>query len=238
MLPISIPGFTDPISSFSHLFVGVPFFLVMTGVLLWRGQGDAGRMISLGIYGFANILLFGLSGVYHLLDRASTSRLVLQRLDHAAIFLLIAGTYAPCHYILFRGWKRWLPLAVVWIGAIIGITLKSVFFNDLSEFVGLSLYLGLGWIGLISGYFIWYYYGGQLLRPVFWGGIAYSFGAIFDYLQAPVIIPGVLGAHELFHIAVLIGAGCFCYFIYLIAPGTMPMVKRREPPIENIGPVS
>ncbi|HQR43058.1 MAG TPA: hypothetical protein PLX97_10255, partial [Gemmatales bacterium] len=65
---------------------------------------------------------------------------------------------------LFRGWKRWGPLSVVWIGAILGITLKSIYFNDLSEFLGLSLYLGLGWLGAISGYFIWYYYGGALFR--------------------------------------------------------------------------
>lgn len=232
MLPTPIPGFNDPFSCFSHLFVGVPVFLVMTGILLWRGRGDTGRMIALAIYGFSNVLLFTLSGVYHMLSRDSTARLVMQRLDHAAIFLLIAGTFAPAHYILFRGWKRWGPLSVVWISAIVGITLKSIFFNDLSEFVSLTLYLGLGWLGAISGYFIWYYYGGWLFRPLFWGAISYTFGAVLDFLQAPVFIPGVLGYHEFFHLAVLSGAGWFCSFIYLIAPGHIEMIVR--PPVTGI----
>lgn len=230
MQPTSIPGFSDPVSSFTHLFVGVPFFVVMTVTLVWRGRGDRGRMLTLGIYGFTNILLFALSGVYHMLDRTSTARMVLQRLDHAAIFLLIAGTFTPAHYILFRGWKRWGPLAVVWGAAIAGITLKSIYFNDLSEFLGLSLYLGLGWLGMLSGYFIWFYYGGWLFRPLFWGGISYTVGAVLDFLQGPVLIPGVLSAHELFHIAVLAGAGWFCYFIYLIAPGSLQMIERKPRP--------
>ena len=227
MVPTAIPGFSDPFSSFSHLFFGVPVFLALTVLLVWRGRGDRGRMIALGVYGLSNVFLFAMSGVYHLLPRESTGRMVMQRLDHAAIFFLIAGTFVPAHYILFRGWKRWLPLTVVWVCAITGVTLKSIFFNDLSEFLGLSLYLGLGWIGMLSGYFIWYYYGGWLFRPLFWGGMAYTFGAVLDFLQGPILIPGILGHHELFHLAVLVGAGCFCYFIWLIAPGHVKMIERR-----------
>ncbi len=227
MLPTPIPGFSDPVSSFSHLFVGVPFFLIMTFVLLKRGQGDVPRMISLGIYGFSNVLLFSLSGVYHLLDRTSVARDVLQRLDHAAIFLLIAGTFTPAHYILFEGWKRWGPILFVWTAALIGVVLKSIYFNDLSEFLSLSLYLGLGCVGSISAYFIWYTYGHQLFTPLIGGALSYTIGAILDYMQWPVIIPGILGGHELFHIGVLMGAGWFCYFIYLIAPGQW-QPKHRE----------
>ena len=233
MEPTPIPGFSDPVSSFSHLFIGVPFFLAMTFILIRRGRGSTPRMVALGIYGMSNVFLFSMSGIYHLLSRESTSRLVMQRLDHAAIFLLIAGTFAPAHYILFRGWKRWGPLSIVWICAITGITLKSIFFDDFSEFLSVSLYLGLGWLGMLSGYFIWYYYGGWLFRPLFWGGIAYTFGAILDFLKAPTLISGVLGYHELFHVAVLVGAGCFCYFVYLIAPGHIQMKVRPHPATFN-----
>jgi channel protein (hemolysin III family) len=228
MLPDSIPGFSDPFSSFSHLFLGAPAFLVLTVILVHRGRGDRGRMIALGLYGMSNVFLFSMSGVYHLLDRESLARHVIQRLDHAAIFFLIAGTYAPVHYILFRGWRRWAPLLVVWTAAILGVTLKSIFFNDLSEFVGLALYLGLGWFGAISGYFIWYFYGGRFFRPLFWGAMAYTFGAVLDFLQGPIIVPGVLGHHELFHLAVLIGATCFCIFVFMIAKGDVPMVERGQ----------
>jgi channel protein (hemolysin III family) len=233
MLPTSIPGFSDPISSFTHLFIGVPIFVIMTFVLLWRGRGDTPRMITLGIYGLSNILLFTMSGVYHLLDRESTARHVLQRLDHAAIFLLIAGTFTPTHYILFRGWKRWGPIVFVWIAAIIGITLKSIYFNDLSEFLSLSLYLGLGWIGVISAYFIWYAYGYEHCNPLIWGALSYTIGAVLDYLQYPIIIPGIFGGHELFHIGVLLGAGWFCFFVYQIAPGNWQRVRREVQPVPD-----
>ena len=56
--------------------------------------------------------------------------------------------------------------------------------------------------------------------------MAYTFGAVLDFLQGPILIPGIVGHHELFHLAVLAGAGCFFYFIWQIAPGTVKMIEK------------
>src|ERR1700733_4157820 len=120
-----------------------------------KGRGDLSRTISLGVFAFSTVLLLSMSGTYHLLTPGTTGRDVLQRLDHGAIFVLIAGTFTPLHVILFRGVWRWAPLLVVWTAAIAGVTLKSVFFNDMAEWVGLLFYLGMGWLGVISGGELW-----------------------------------------------------------------------------------
>jgi channel protein (hemolysin III family) len=232
MRPYAISGFSDPVSAMSHLFVGAPLFLVMTFVLVYRGRGDVGRQISLGIYGLTNVFLFSMSGVYHLLPLDSPERGVLQQLDHAAIFCLIAGTFTPAHYILFRGWYRWVSLLVIWTVAVLGVTLRAVMWNDVSESLSLSLYLGMGWFGGISGFLIGYRYGAKLFLLLLGGGLSYTAGAVIDYLRWPIFIPGVLGHHECFHLAVVIGAAWFCYFVYLIAPGDYP---RKQRPMPRVG---
>jgi channel protein (hemolysin III family) len=95
-----------------------------------------------------------------------------------------------------------------------GITLKMVFFNAIPEGAGLIIYLALGWVGVISGVALWRRYGFTFIKLLLYGGIAYTFGAIFEYLRWPVVIEGVVGPHELFHIAVLAGISFHWCFVY------------------------
>src|SRR5207237_1413813 len=87
-----------------------------TPFLLRHGRGHPGRLFCLGVFAFATVLQLSMSGVYHLLGEGA-GRVVLQRLDHAAIFVLIAGTNTPLYGVLFRGPDRWLPLLFVLLGA-------------------------------------------------------------------------------------------------------------------------
>ncbi|MCC6494124.1 MAG: hemolysin III family protein [Pirellulales bacterium] len=217
---ISIPGFADPVSSLSHL-VGAGVFLVMGTFLVRRGAGSAARMASLAIFSFGAVLLLSISGVYHLLQRDGTPREVLRVLDHAAIFVLIACSFMPPHVILFRGPWRWGMLVAVWTFAAAAITVKSVFFGVLPEIVGTGLYLGMGWIGLISGIALWRRFGFAFIAPLLWGGVAYSIGAVLDVLHWPVLVPGVVQWHEVFHVAVLAGLTLHWAFIYGIADGRL-----------------
>ncbi len=214
--PISIPGFSDPVSSLSHLF-GAGVFAVLGVLLVHRGRGHGGRMAALGVFAFASVFLMSMSGVYHLLDPGGGGRAVLQRLDHSAIFLLIAATFTPVHAILFRGLLRGVPLFLIWLAGVFGITLKTIFFTDVPEFLGLVLYLGMGWLGLFSGSLVLWYHGWALVRPCLWGAFAYTAGAILEFLRWPVFVPGVVGAHELFHLAVLAGVGFHWYFVWTFA---------------------
>ena len=221
----AIPGFSDPVSCFSHL-LGAGVFAVLGVLLVYRGRGHRGRSIALAVYALCCVFLLSMSGTYHLLSHESAARVVLRRLDHAAIFTLIAGTFTPLHCILFNGPSRWGMLLFMWSMAAIGITLKTVFFNDVPNWLGLSFYLILGWAGLVSGGVLWRRYGYAFVRPLAWGGIAYTAGALFDFMKRPTIIPGVLGPHELFHIAVLVGIGLHWQFIDQIA--ARPVLADRK----------
>jgi channel protein (hemolysin III family) len=214
---IPIPGFAEPFSSISHLIVGNTLFGVALPFLLYHGRGSGWRQLYLWVFGISGLFLLSMSGVYHLLGDGFAREEVLRRLDHAAIFVLIAGTFTAAHGILFKGLWRWGFIGLLWLGVGVAITLKTVFFHSMSYGLGLALYLGFGWLGLLSGIKLWRRYGYAFIRPVLWGGVAYSLGAIAEFVRAPEILPGIIGPHEFFHLMVLIGLGCHWYFIWEIA---------------------
>jgi len=149
--------------------------------------------------------------------------MVMQLLDHVALFVLIAGPATPPHVILFRGFMRWGMLAALWLAAIAGITLKTIFFDDLPEWAGLSMYLAMGWLGSVSSVVFFRAHGArtvlQLGKYLALGGVFYTLGAVLEFFRVPVLIPGVVGPHELFHILCLMGATSHWYFLYTIARG-------------------
>jgi len=200
----SIPGFSDPFSSISHL-LGAVVFLIYGIKLISLAHGHAGWVVAVGVFIFSVVFLLSMSGVFHLLDHQSNGRAVLQRLDHAGIFALIAGTFTPVHSILFKGFWRWGILFLIWALAITGMTLKSIFFNEMAEWLGLMFYLGLGWVGILSAYLTHRLHGFNIIKPLIYGALAYTAGATLEFLRLPIVIPGVIGPHELFHIAVLLG---------------------------------
>ncbi len=212
----SIPGFSEPVSSLSHL-LAAGVFLVLGIFLLHHGRGNRARISSLGVFVFATVFMLAMSGVFHLLQPGSSGRAVLQRLDHASIFVLIAGTFTPLHIILFRGWRRWAVLSLIWLLTITGLTLTTVFFHDVNEGMGLLFYLGLGWLGIITAVLIYQRYQWRFLAFLLYGAIAYTLGALIDFFHLFNPWPGVIGPHELFHIFVLIGISCHWYLIYCIS---------------------
>jgi len=209
---ISIPGFTDPFSSISHLLAAL-IFLVAGIILIVRHRRKGFGIFSLSVFIFSSVTLLSLSGTYHLLDNGSTGRYVLRRLDHAGIFLLIAATFTPIHVNLFKGFSRWGVLGIIWILAICGIILKSIFFNTIPEWLGLLFYLGLGWFGLLTAYLLQRRYGFRFILPIIYGAIAYTLGALSGFMQSVYILPGVIGSHEVFHLAVITGIAFFWSFI-------------------------
>ncbi|MFT6070799.1 MAG: channel protein (hemolysin III family) [Bacteriovoracaceae bacterium] len=210
---IPIPGFSEPFSSISHL-LGAGLFFVSGIILAKKGKGNRQRQIGLGIYSFSLVFLFSMSGVYHLLEPGNTPRFVLRHLDHAAIWILIAGSFTPMHLILFRGVKRWGILIPVWFIAITGLTLEMIFFTNIPEWLSLFFFLFLGWIGVISIWMFYKYYPKSSYRYIGAGGVAYSLGAVLEFTRWPVIWPGVIGPHEIFHLFVLLGAFSHWMFIF------------------------
>jgi channel protein (hemolysin III family) len=203
---ISIPGFSDPFSAISHLLgVLVALYYGVKLIRLTTGQHGLLIAVSVSVFVFTVVFLLSMSGGFHLLEHESMGRAILQRLDHAGIFALIAGTFTPIHCILFKGFWRWGFLLLIWALAITGITLKTIFFNEFAEWLGLVFYLGLGWLGILSAYLTHRLHGFSIIKPLLYGALAYTAGASLEFLQLPTVISGVIGPHELFHIAVLVG---------------------------------
>jgi len=171
------------------------------------------RLSWLAVYAAACVFSLSMSGVYHLLTPGQSGWAVLRRLDHAGIFVLIAGTFTPIHGLLFRGVARWGTLLLVWSAALTGIVLQTVFFEDVPEWLGLASYLALGWIGVFSCVNLWRRYGFRFIGQLLSGGVIYTAGAAMHFLAWPNPVPGVVGPHELCHVAVLVAAGLHWHFI-------------------------
>lgn len=219
-----VPGFGEPFSALSHL-IPAAIFLVLAPRLISRGRGSAWRVVCLSVFAFAIVFQLAMSGVSHQLEQSSTGARVLLVLDHAAIFFLIAATFTPIHGILFTGFLRTGALIFLWTSAITGIVLKSIFFAQTPTWVGASLYVILGWMGLVSGIALFCRYGYKSMHLLLYGGLAYTFGLIFEIITAKLQfqpIPGFIGGHEIFHLCVLSGMAFHWKFISGFADGTLP----------------
>ncbi|MBL4846426.1 MAG: hemolysin III family protein [Planctomycetes bacterium] len=221
MQPIPIPGFSDPVASISHLLAAC-VFVVLSYWLVKKGLTRKGRFLTLAQFAFACVFLLSVSGVYHSLTPGTTARAVMQRMDHAAIFTLIAASATAPHMILFRGIWRWGMVALLWSIAITGLTLKTIYFNDLPEWIGVGLYLGMGWLGILTVGKLWQHHR-PLVGLLIAGGLAYTVGALCELAEWPILIDGVFGPHELFHLAVIAGVALHWRFVLAFADG------RRRP---------
>lgn len=210
---ITFLGLHDPVSAWLHLLAAVGF-LIAGFSLLYKGRGSKLRVASLALYSFSLIFLFSMSSIFHLLPYGTTGRDVLQILDHAAIWVLIAGTFVPIHTLMFRGPRRWGVLLLVWLITIPGVSLTAVFFSTMPEWLSLTFYLGLGWIGLLTAYFVVSEYDSYEARYIFYGGIAYSVGAVLEFLRWPNPIESIFEVHDIFHIFVIIGAAYHWRFVF------------------------
>ncbi|MFW5969112.1 MAG: PAQR family membrane homeostasis protein TrhA, partial [Halofilum sp. (in: g-proteobacteria)] len=226
----ALPGIADPFSVLTH-GLGAAVALAMARRLIARGRGRGART-ALAVFAGSCILVLATSATYHVFGHGTAVGAVFQRLDHAAIFVLIAGTFTPVHAILFRGPWRWAVLAAVWSAVLIAIPLKTVFFDALPESIGLSIYLAMGWLGAGTVWILWRHRGFGLIRPALAGGLAYTIGALVGVAGTPDPLPGVIGSHELFHCASLAGVWCFWRFMGAVARTPAigrPLARPRGP---------
>ena len=166
-------------------------------------NGDVWHIVSFSVFGASLIILFAASTIYHS-SRDPASRARLRVLDHASIYVLIAGTYTPFTLVTLNGPTGWTIFAITWGMALSGIVLK-LFFTGRYELVSTLMYVFMGWIIVFAiGPLI------DNLPPdgLFWlvaGGIAYTVGAILYGIKQ------IKFNHAIFHVFVLIGA--FCHFV-------------------------
>jgi hemolysin III len=178
-------------------------FAVAGWVALLQAAPGPRALAAAAVYGLALTAQFAISALYHRPRWSNRARLVMRRLDHAAIFLLIAGTYTP-FCLLLPGGGRAL-LAGVWAGALAGMVL-SVAWPLAPKWLMAALTVGLGWIivpllptlhGAIGARGLWLLGG---------GGVAYTVGALVYATRRPDPFPRVFGYHEVFHVLVILAA--------------------------------
>jgi hemolysin III len=160
--------------------------------------------VGASILGATLIALYTTSASYHLAPWPQAWRRIMARVDHSMIFALIAGTYTPfCLVVLGNGWGITM-LSLVWSFAGAGMLLK-VAWPGAPRWLGVGLYLALGWLALIpAAELVTRMHAGAIAVLVF-GGVLYSFGGVVYALGRPNPLPRVFGYHEVFHLLVIAG---------------------------------
>lgn len=153
------------------------------------------------------MLTFGVSALYHRVDWRPAARRMMRRLDHASIYLLIAGTYTPYGLLVLSGAWQISILGVVWIGAALAIVQRLVWL-DAPRWVPVVAGILLGWVGIVALPQIVAASGVSGTLLVAAGGVFYTLGAVVYALKRPDFVPSVFGFHELFHVLTVVAASC------------------------------
>lgn len=197
----------------SHAFAAIAAVIV-TAVLLFQTRHSLPLFGSLLIFGLSMIVLYSVSAIYHIGSWQGRRRSVLRALDHANIFLLIAGTYTPICVNVLSGWLRTSVLALIWTLALAGI-LGTVLTFRLPRWISTSLYIGLGWVSLITLPELFQQLPWQAVALLMAGGVLYTLGACVYAMRRPNPLPRVFGFHEIFHLFVIAGSASFVVMIWL-----------------------
>jgi len=206
----------QPFNGLSHL-AGAILSLFGMVYLIIKGWGDPLREASYVIYGISLMLMFSASAAYHLSTSSERGMLILRKLDHTAIYLLIAGTYTPICLIFFTSFWRINMVWIVWLLALAGIIVK-LFVIKAPRWVTAGIYLVMGWISVMAA--------GEMMRSMppaalTWlvaGGLFYTIGAVVYITRKLDFVPGVFGFHEVWHIFVMLGAASHFVVVALSVP--------------------
>lgn len=181
--------------------LGTVLSFVALGVMLMLSVGDPLKMVSAAVFGTSLVLLYSSSTLYHFFT-SPRWKARFQALDHAFIYLLIAGSYTPITLITLQGSSGWWLFGTVWTLAIAGVLIKTLGKGRRDHWISTALYLLMGWLILFAI--------GPLVRElpmagVWWlvaGGFTYSFGIIFyAWNKLPF-------NHAIWHLFVLGGSAC------------------------------
>ncbi|HTU92941.1 MAG TPA: hemolysin III family protein [Gemmataceae bacterium] len=203
--------FRNPVSAGTHLLWCILGMYITA--LLWRlSRGDRLRQLSTGTFGVSMVLLYGASAAYHAVVGPERLLPYLRKLDHSAIYVLIAGTYTPVFAVLLRGRMRVVLLSLVWGLAGAGILAKWLLPWP-PYWLTVALYVSMGWFVLLAIVPLIRAVGLQAMLWSLLGGVLYTFGGVCDAAKWPVLLPGIIGYHEVLHLADMGGTLIHIFFV-------------------------
>ncbi len=184
--------------------------LVALIVTTWN---DPAKLVSMIIYGAGLVLLFAVSGTYHIFNWPPAVRVWLRRADHATIFVFIAATYTPLAFNILDGWWRIGVLAAIWTMAAVGAGAAAPFLRIPRRLLTV-MYVSMGWVAVVALAPLTATLGWIAAVLMALGGIQYSIGAAFYATKKPTLWPRVFGYHELFHLAVITASITFYAVVF------------------------
>jgi hemolysin III len=196
--------FHEPFNGFSHLVGAIAAFIGQIALLI-AAWNSAVKIISVTIYGLSLIAMFSASAVYHLAKVKPAVLRTLRKLDHSAIFLLIAGTYTPFCIIAFTGFWQWGLLAIIWAIAATGITV-TIFYLKAPRWLNAVIYVFMGWVCVTAAPQMLSFLPVSAMVWLIIGGVVYTLGAVVYATKIFNFFPGKFGFHEVWHVFVLLGA--------------------------------
>lgn len=170
-------------------------------------QGDPWKIVSFSVYGVSLVTLYVFSTLYH--GVSGKAKTIFQKFDHAAIYLLIAGTYTPFALVTLRGAWGWSLFGVIWGLAVMGIA-QDILFTRGRRILSVAIYLLMGWLALIVIRPLAEALPGKGLVWLVAGGLSYTVGVAFYALDKRLSY-----SHEIFHVFVLAGSICHYLTIFL-----------------------
>lgn len=194
----------------------VAFFVAILATVLLVLRAPPGRpSLAAGVFGAGLVTLFGTSALYHRVAWSSVARQRMRRADHSAIFVLIAAGYTPLFALVERSTGGHAALAVVWAGALVGIT-KSMAWPSAPKWVTAALCVGLGWLAVGEVVDRASRISSPGLPLLVASGLVYSLGAVVYAVKRPDPLPRVFGYHEVFHALVVLASVCLYAHVTLL----------------------
>jgi hemolysin III len=182
------------------------FAAVVAGAVLAVLADGYLEMFAVWVYVAALAAMFGASALYHRFPwRSAAARLRARRIDHAMIFVFIAGTYTPIALLEFGGWTQVVVLATVWAGAAFGLAINLAWIEG-PRWLSTVAYLLVGWVGVIALPQLFPALGVAPAVLLIVGGALYSLGALAYATTWPNPLPEIMGFHEVFHLLVVAAA--------------------------------
>ncbi len=191
--------------------IGVAFSLVALGVMLVRSTGDPLKVVSAAVFGTSLVLLYSSSTLYHLCT-GPRWKLFFQSLDHACIYLLIAGSYTPITLITLKGAWGWSLFGAVWAMALAGVLMKTLWKGKKDHWISTAIYLLMGWLIVLAARPLLMHLPAAGIGWLVAGGLSYTLGTgFFAWHRLPF-------NHAIWHVFVLGGSVCHvmavCGFVF------------------------